>query len=146
MIAHRSLYVTRVLATLATQRGCRFTVGGESQSALIVFMPELFLPVIALHADAKCRELLGHPLAGLEFIPDPQAMLGVYAHVEPLAGDNDSAARLALFSHAASAVFGLEQDAQIETQAVFEAYADGLLAHIDRRGHSPWPTTTTSPR
>ena len=146
MSALRSISVTRALTLYARQQGCQFTVGGEIEPALVVMAPEACLCVLALHADSKCRELLGRPLSGVELRADPAAMLGVYAAVDPLTGDDSSALRIVLFTHAAKEIFGIAKNLRIECAPIYEAYRDGLMAHVEKGGPISWPMAQVSPR
>jgi hypothetical protein len=142
----RSISVTRALAFLARARRCQFLVAGEVESAIVIMAPEAFLPVVALHADAKCRELLGQPLRGVGFRQDPDAMLGVYASVEPLTGDEDSVLRIAFFAQSAKQIFGIDDDVSIECAPVFAAYRNGLMEHVQKGGPTSWPLARVSQR
>lgn len=146
MSSLRSISVTRALALYTRQRGCMFTAGGEPEPALVVMAPEAFLPVLALHADAKCRELMGRNLPGVEIREDASAMLGVYAAIDPLTGDDDSTFRIAMFTHSAIQIFGIADGMSIECAPIYEAYRDGLMAHVQKGGLVSWPMAQVSPR
>ena len=136
----------RALAHLARQQRCRFTIMGEPEPAIVMLAPEAFLPILAIHADAKCRELLGRPLPGVEIREDADATLGVYAAVDALTGDGDSAFRVALFTHSARQIFGMAENVSIEFGPIYDAYRDGLLAYVQRGGAVSWPMAQVSPR
>lgn len=138
--------MTRALAMVATRNRCQFLVGGEPEEAVLVLAPEVFLPVVALHADAKCRELLGRALPGVAMKPDAQAMFGVYADVEPMTGDGNGALRAAFFMSAARRLFGLDEDVLIECAPIFEAYRGGLMEHLQSGGPVTWPLARVSHR
>lgn len=141
----RALSMTRLLAAFARKRRCEFTVEGRPEPAVLLLSPEVFLPVVALHADARSRALLDHSLV-LEFVPDAQALLGVRVKVPPLSSDAISTLRATLFVNSAVEIFGIAQDARIECMPVFEAYRDGLMAHVERTGGMQWPMAAVSPR
>lgn len=145
VVARRALSISRVLATYARSIGCTFTVDGKPEPAVFLLSPELLLPVVALHADAQARALLGHPL-GVKFEADEHSLLGTRANVPPLTGDAISALRVTFFTHSATRIFGIAQNVRIECLPVLEAYRDGLLAHIERAGRIEWPMATVSPR
>ena len=46
----RSLSMQRLLAALADNVGAQFQSGGKPVASLLVFNPDAFLPVVALHA------------------------------------------------------------------------------------------------
>jgi hypothetical protein len=141
----RAFSMTRALAVFARQRGCRFTVEGQAEAAILVMSPEVFLPVVALHADHAARTLLAQPLQ-IEFREDPMALLGVYANVPPLTGDEQSALRAAFFFHAARQIFGIDENVTIECGPVYRAYENGLLAHVQKTGTITWPMAAVSLR
>jgi len=146
MSSLRSMSVTRALAFIARTRRCQFLVAGEIEPAIVIMAPEAFLPVVALHADAKCRELLGRPLAGVGFRQDADAMLGVYASVAPLTGDEESVLRIVFFAQSAKQIFGIDDDVRIECAPVFEAYRNGLMEHVQKGGRTSWPLARVSQR
>lgn len=142
----RAISITRALAAYVEQHDCAFTVNGEYEPAVLLFSPEVFLPVIALHANMNAMALLGRPL-GVEFAADEQSLLGVSVRVDPLTGDEISALRVLFFTHALHEIFGLSKDArEIECAPVFEVYEYGLMNHAERNGVMQWPVTTVSPR
>lgn len=144
--ALRSISMTRALAAVADRNRCEFLVGGEPEQAVLVMAPEVFLPVVALHADAKCRELLGLPLPGMVLRDDPDAMFGVYADVEPASGDEASTVRTVFFLDAARRLFGMAENVTIECAPIFEVYRGGLLNHMQDGGQVSWPLARVSPR
>jgi len=138
--------MTRVLAEYARQHGCVFTVNGKPEPEAFLFSPEVFLPVIAMHANMAALSILNKPL-GLQFNTDDQALFGVSVSVDPLTGDEISVMRVGFFTCALHQVFGLAPEiGQIECAPVFEAYQHGLMHHIERSGGMQWPLATVSPR
>lgn len=146
MSLFRSVTLTRMLAQLAREYRCTFSMGGEPEAPIVLMSAQAFLPVIALHADVKCRELLKRPLHGIEFRNDPAALLGVYAAVEPLTGDEESVIRAGFFTHAALTIFGIGNDMVVECMPVYEAYRSGLATHLQNGGSPSWPMARVSPR
>jgi len=141
----RAISISRALAMHAAQLRCRFLVNGDEEPALVLLSPEVFLPVVALHADMQARNLAGTPL-GVRFREDDQSLLGVSVDVPNLCGDEASVLRLLFFADAAKKIFGLHEDARIECAPVFEAYQHGLMNHIQRTGAITWPMAQVSPR
>lgn len=138
----RAISITRALAIYARQHRCEFTINGVAEPAVLLFSPEVLLPVLALHADVNARAMLNCKL-GVEFIQDDRALLGVSANVDPLTGDEISVLRVAFFTRAMHQIFGLAENVtQIECAPVFEAYQDGLMSYIEQTGELKWPLAT----
>lgn len=137
--------ITRALAVFTRKQGCLFTARGEPLSALEVLASESFLPIVALHADAKCRELMGRPLPGIELRDDPDALFGCYVEAAELTGEGDSSFRIALFTHSAISVFGIAESVRIDCEPLYEAYRDGLMSHVQNGGPMSWPLAQVSP-
>jgi hypothetical protein len=66
----RAIPIERALAAYCRDRQIRFKVEGDPESSLRVLMPEAFLPVLALHAEASAIDLLQADTA-----PDAQQQL-----------------------------------------------------------------------
>jgi hypothetical protein len=139
----RSVNVERALAIYAQQRRCVFSVDGQEEPSEFLFAPEAFLPIVAAHAmmDAQYSANLN---LGLIFSKDTSALMQVTVTVPPLTGDEASVLRLAFFSGAAQKIFGLEPNTRIECRPVFDAYKDGLLAHVNHHGVIQWPLSQSS--
>lgn len=137
--------MTRALATRAVQQRCEFLVNGQRESAVLLLGSEVFLPVVAFHAELLARSLADFPL-GVRFSEDDQALLGVSVSVPHLTGDEVSVMRLAFFSDALTKIFGVAHGARIECAPVFQAYQDGLLNHVEKSGTVKWPMAQVSLR
>lgn len=138
--------MTRVLASYINQYNCVFTFQGEAEPVSQLFSPEVFLPVVAMHAEILAGTVLGCPL-GIEFLSDEKSLFGVLVNVAPLTGDELSIFRATFFIHAVHQIFGLSKEIeQIECAPVFEAYEHGLLHHVEQTGEIQWPIATAFPR
>lgn len=142
----RAISITRALANYAEKHDCVFTINGSVESTVLLFGPEVFLPVVAMHANMNSMKLLGRPL-GVDFSIDNGSLLGVSVRVDPLIGNEISALRIMFFSHAMHEIFGLSKDIyEIECEPIFHAYGDGLLNYAEINGEMKWPATIVSPR
>ncbi len=134
--------MTRMLAIYASAHGCEFTIRGQVEPAVLIFGPEVFLPIIAMQADLDASFALGHDL-GIEYEQDEQGLFGICAKVNSLTGDEISVLRASFFAHAAHKIFGISKSVQtIECEPVFEAYKDGLIQYIEKHGALKWPVAT----
>lgn len=145
-IFKRSFEMRRVLTMVSRHLGVRFQVHGQSEAAIVVFAPEGLLPVIAMDAQLKAKELMGLDL-GIRFEPDPQAALGVSCIVPALTGDDLSVARACFFLRSAEKILGLQENVDIELAPVIQRYRNGLLSDVDSHGEiTKWPLAAVSPR
>ena len=101
----RSISITRALANYVEKHDCVFTILGNVEPTVLLFAPEAFLPVVAMHANMNSMKLLGRPL-GVDFCLDEGSLLGVSVRVEPLTGNEMSALRIMFFSHAMHEIYG----------------------------------------
>lgn len=136
--------MTRLLAIYASGSGTQFTIGGQVEPAVLIFAPEVFLPVIAMQADMDACFALGKGL-GIEYAEDAQGLFGVSARIPALTGDEMSVIRAAFFARAAQQIFGLSPQAQfIECEPVFNAYREGLMSYVEQTGGLTWPVAQVS--
>ena len=109
----------RLLAALADNVGAQFQSGGKPVASLLVFNPDAFLPVVALHAEVAAQDLMGWTL-GAKFAPSDGGVFGVCVEPMPVQASLFSGTLLGLmYSRAAAECFGWARGGVVDLHRIY---------------------------
>ena len=145
----KSFSIERLLAAYCRHNDCRFLLNGEPEDPLMVFLPEMFLPVVMAHAQGICWSAIAKPLE-ITMVPDPSAIFGMVCQVPPVREDPLSVLRTLCAFEAATRLFGLIPSTYIEVAPVYAHYAGPMSMRLsDEKGPGSvamtWPVATVIP-
>lgn len=143
----KSFAIERLLAAYCRDIDCRFQLNGDEESPLMIFMPEMFLPVVMSHAQGICWSAIGKPLE-VKMRADPSAIFGFSCEVPPVREDPLSVLRVLCAFEASTRLFGLQPSTVVEMAPVYVHYAGPLNMQLSsERGTlaQTWPIAKVMP-
>lgn len=143
----KSFSIERLLAAYCREMDCQFLINGQAEDPLMIFLPEMFLPVVMAHAQGICYSAIGKPLE-FDMVPDPAAIFGLVCRVPPVREDPLSLLRTLCAFEASTRLFGLRPSTYIEVAPVYSAYAGPLSQKLgaEEGVATIWPVATVVPQ